>query len=652
MTENKRIFTPKRSFFLALFIIAVALAFLVPKSAVNVDEQLHYPHAKQVINWYFTGGKDTSCLDTPVTNLKYYGQSVDNFTALFNRVFRVENEFLVRHYTGALFFWLLLLFSGLLAKNIGGSWKVATITVLSLVFMPRLAGQAFGNLKDIPFTTGYTAGLLMIAQLLKELPRIRWKTAILLGIVIAFTVSVRAGGFVLFAYLGLGILALLVLKPSLFKKIFSEKTILTRLFTQGVVILLVGYFGGLLFWPYALQNVFSHPLESLRIMEHYKVGIRQIFEGEMFWSIHLPWYYLPKWLLISTPLFILGGFALFLIFYAKSFFRKKTSEQHFFESFILFAFIFPVVYVIAIRSNLYSGVRQMLFTMPPLAILSALGVCRFFSYLKKHRNIFRFSIIALLLALLVLPLKHQIQTFPADYIYFNPLIGNKKAWGNYEYDYYFHSIKQPADDLIKLAGEREITVAMNCNLSNYFDDFPNIEYVYTRYLERSSADWDYAVLGIDYIHPFLLKNNLWQPENILKTYYHKGNPVAALIERKNKADFEGISAIKTGNFAKGIELIESALKNDQKNVWLFVNLLQAKLTLNDLSDFPEILKRGKAIHPRYEPLYLLEAKYLYKLGKFDESDQKLNELFEINSRYLPAKQLYEDIQKIMNNKNR
>ncbi len=652
MTENKRIFTSKRSFFLALFIIAVALAFLVPKSAVNVDEQLHYPHAKQVINWYFTGGKDTSCLDTPVTNLKYYGQSVDNFTALFNRVFRVENEFLVRHYTGALFFWLLLLFSGLLAKNIGGSWKVATITVLSLVFMPRLAGQAFGNLKDIPFTTGYTAGLLMIAQLLKELPRIRWKTAILLGIVIAFTVSVRAGGFVLFAYLGLGILALLVLKPSLFKKIFSEKTILTRLFTQGVVILLVGYFGGLLFWPYALQNVFSHPLESLRIMEHYKVGIRQIFEGEMFWSIHLPWYYLPKWLLISTPLFILGGFALFLIFYAKSFFRKKTSEQHFFESFILFAFIFPVVYVIAIRSNLYSGVRQMLFTMPPLAILSALGVCRFFSYLKKHRNIFRISITALLLALLVLPLKHQIQTFPADYIYFNPLIGNKKAWGNYEYDYYFHSIKQPADDLIKLAGEREITVAMNCNLSNYFDDFPNIEYVYTRYLERSSADWDYAVLGIDYIHPFLLKNNLWQPENILKTYYHKGNPVAALIERKNKADFEGISAIKTGNFAKGIELIESALKNDQKNVWLFVNLLQAKLALNDLSDFPEILKKGKAIHPRYEPLYLLEAKYLYKLGKFDESDQKLNELFEINSRYLPAKQLYEDIQKIMNNKNR
>ena len=85
---------------------------------------------------------------------------------------------------------------------------------------------------------------------------------------------------------------------------------------------------------------------------------------------------------------------------------------------------------------------------------------------------------------------------------------------------------------------------------------------------------------------------------------------------------------------------------------MFVNLLQAKLALNDLSDFPEILKRGKAIHPRYEPLYLLEAKYLYKLGKFDESDQKLNELFEINSRYLPAKQLYEDIQKIMNNKNR
>src|SRR5690554_3623108 len=114
-----------------LLVIAIVLAVLAPKAAVNVDEQLHYPHAKKVVNWYFTGGEDQSCLHTPVTNLKYYGQSVDNLTALINRVFNVEKEFLLRHYTGALFFLLLLLVAGILSHEVTGSWVVATLTVLA-----------------------------------------------------------------------------------------------------------------------------------------------------------------------------------------------------------------------------------------------------------------------------------------------------------------------------------------------------------------------------------------------------------------------------------------------------------------------------------------------------------------------------------------
>jgi hypothetical protein len=104
MNKAGRILTSRNAFYASLLLVAVVMAFLAPKAAVNVDEQLHYPHAKKVVNWYFTGGEDSSCLDTPQTNLKYYGQSVDNLTALFNRIFNVENEYLTRHFTGALFF--------------------------------------------------------------------------------------------------------------------------------------------------------------------------------------------------------------------------------------------------------------------------------------------------------------------------------------------------------------------------------------------------------------------------------------------------------------------------------------------------------------------------------------------------------------------
>lgn len=639
--------TVKNAFWGLMILLALALALLAPKASVNVDEQMHYPHAKKVVNWYLTFGNDSSCLQTPQTNLKYYGQSVDNFTALINRVFDIENEFVTRHFTGAFFFWLLLLFSGILAQRITASWSIAFVTALSLALMPRLSGQAFGNLKDIPFAAGYVAGVLMNLQFLKELPKPRWKTTILLGLAIAFTVSVRAGGFILFAYLGLSVIIYFVLKPFCLKQVVSTKPVFVRLLGQGAVILVVGYFAGLLFWPYALQNVFVHPLESLSVMEHYKVNIRQVFEGKLLWSTQLPWYYLPKWILISTPLFVLAGFIVFLYFFFGSSFQKKTNLQRYLsEGFILFVFVFPCVYVILIDSNLYSGFRQMLFVLPSLAIISVIGIFRFIKFFQKKSKTGAFVVSAGFFLLLVFPLLHQINTFPVDYVYFNSLAGgNKNAWGNYEYDYYFHALKEPVEELIELVGEDEIVVVMNSNLSNYFEKQPNINYEYTRFLERSSFDWDYGIFGINYLHPHLLKNKNWQPAGTIKTYFHRGNPVAVLVKRTDKNDFSGISEIKNGNLSEGIRLLEGSIEHEPNNVWLFVYLAQAKLTLGDISGFEDCLKKGRKIHPYFEPFYLMEATYFFNEDRYQESFLVLNQLFEVNPRYLPAKELLEKLKK-------
>jgi hypothetical protein len=652
MNSAFHIVTAKQYFIILFVLVAIILAILAPRAAVNVDEQLHYPHAKKVVNWYFTAGKDQSSLHTPVTNLKYYGQSVDNFTALVNRIFHVQNEFLVRHYTGAFFFLLLLLFSALTAREITGKWTMAVFTVLALIFMPRVAGQAFGNLKDIPFAAGYMAGLLMIIRFVRELPRPSWKTAILLGLAIAFTVSVRAGGFILFAYLGLAMLILFIWKPFYFIQIFSTKPVFVKLLGQGSAIIIIGYFAGLLFWPFALQNVFVHPFESLRVMEHYKVSIRQVFEGEMMWSTQLPWYYLPKWILISSPLLILTGFVVFIGFYLREAFRKvEPVRQLFAEGFMLFAFVFPFVYVILIDSNLYSGVRQMLFILPPMTILAVWGLYKLIKLIEtKSKPIASVSAV-LFVMLLVWPFKHQAETFPVDYVYFNLLAGkNEKAWGNYEYDYYFHALKQPADYVIELVGDEEVIIAMNCNLSNYFDHHPNIHFQYSRYLERSSYDWDYGIFGLNYLHPFLLKNNLWQPAGIVKTFYHRGNPVALLVKRTDKSDFYGISEIKNGNLHPGIELLERAESLEQNNVWLHVNLAQANLATGDIYGFKSWVEKGKKIHPYFEPLYLLEAGYLFDAENYRQAYEILNRLFEINPRYLPAKQLFEDLKRELSEK--
>ena len=648
MTNQPKILTARNTFAAALFLAAVILVFLTPKAAVNVDEQLHYPHAQKVVNWYFSGGDDVSCFETPITNLKYYGQSVDNLTALLNRVFNIENEFLTRHFTGAFFFWILLLFTGLIAYQLTGSFWVAALTVVSMLTMPRLFGQAFGNLKDIPFAAGYTAGIYFIIRFIKELPLPKWTTTIWLALAIAFTNSVRIGGLILFFYLALASVAYIISKPFLLKYIISTKLSFVRLLGRGVVIIIIGYFVGLLFWPFALRDVFQNPLESLSVMEHYKVSIRQIFEGELFWSTQLPWYYLPKWLLISTPEFIIFGFLICTIYLVRNIDKLAKSKQLFFNLFVFFTLLFPIIYVIIINSNLYSGVRQMLFVLPLLAIFSSIGI---FKLLKSDlQKTVKIPVAVLFFILMILPIKHQATTFPIDYVYFNSISGgNKKAWANYEYDYYYHSIKKSSKYLIDLVGEESVIIASNCNISNYFENKKNIKYKYCRYLERSSTDWDYGLFGVNYIHPFQLKNNTWQSSQIVKIFYHRGNPVAVILRRSHKNDLKGIIEIENKNFNEGESLLKLAINEDPKNVWLFVHLAKNCLAKNDLSEFDNILEKGFKIHPFYEPLYLLKAQKLFDDKKYNESMETLEQLIKINPRYKNAAPLLNAVKEKLEN---
>ncbi len=631
MNKSFDILSAKNGFVASLVFAAIILLFLAPKAAVNVDEQLHYPHAKKVVNWYFTGGADASCLNTPVTNLKYYGQSVDNLTALINRVFRFENEFLTRHFTGAFFFFGLLFFAGLIAYQFSGSYWVSALTVISILAMPRLFGQAFGNLKDIPFATGYLASIYLIVRFLKQLPKPNWKSAAWLGLAIAFTCSVRIGGLILFAYLGLALGAFLIMKPFLLKHIFSTKLCLVRLLGQIMAILLIGYFAGLLFWPFALQNVFQNPLESLNVMEHYKVSIRQVFEGNWLWSTQLPWYYLPKWLLISTPEAILFGFAVFLpLFFRKL--LKNESKQLNYGLFLLFTLFFPVIYVIIIGANLYSGERQMLFVLPLFAVFSSAGIIELYNILNNKK--LKIASVLIYFLLMLHPVRLQASTFPVNYVYFNIISGgNKNAWSDYEYDYYFHGLKNSSEYLIEQIENQQVIVASNCNLSNYFENTATVKYRYVRYLERSSEDWDYGLFGINYIHPGLLKNGKWQSAEIIKTFYHEGNPVVVLLKRKDKLDFHGIRKSETGDFGEAKLLLEKAIEADRNNVWLYLQMAKNSLRQGDFESFNRYLQEGREIYPSYEPFYLLEAQYLFDKDKFGEAKVVLDELVRINPRY-------------------
>lgn len=286
----------------------------------------------------------------------------------------------------------------------------------------------------------------------------------------------------------------------------------------------------------------------------------------------------------------------------------------------------------------------MLFVLPILVVFSSAGVIGLLKIISNKP--LKVGTALIYLVLMFLPVKHQAATFPADYIYFNSVSGgNKKAWSNMEYDYYFHGLKKPAEYLIELVKDNEIVVASNCNLSNYFEKLKNIEYRYCRYLERSSIDWDYGLFGVNYLHPSLLKNGKWKSTQIIKTFYHKGNPIVVLLKRGDKNDFYGISKIKTSEFKEAQTLLGKAISSDSNNVWLFVQMAKNSLKQKDSESFNRYLQNGREIYPQYEPFFLLEAQYLYNENEYHKAKEVLNELIEINHRYGKAASLLKEVDK-------
>jgi hypothetical protein len=625
----------KNYFYLVVFTLAVIMIFLASGAAINIDEIPHNEQAKKVVNWYATSGADVSCLEPGNSNLNYYGQLPDNISAAVNQIFSIKNEFATRHYVGLIFALLLLIGVGLLAKEIAGNYFIG-ITAMVLMFVsPRIMGQAYGNLKDIPFAAGYAWSLLLMVKFLKSLPAAKWKTTIWLGIAIAFTNSVRIGGLVLFGYFALFLLVFFLCLDKQTQKKYESSKIWIPLVLKLAAVVVLGYFGSLVFWPYGLMNPLKNPIEALKVMEHYKISIRQVFEGGQIWSTNLPWYYLLKWLLISIPEIVFAGLLFFILFIKHV--GKKGGNEALYFLFTGFAFIFPLFYVVAIKSNLYSGWRQMYFIYAPMVVLASAGLAAFYHSIKMATV--KIGAVGLAAIFILIPVFHTIKTYPSEYIYFNLMAGSSKdCWENYEYDYYRHEMKKAASWLKEeLKGkEQGVTVASNFEMKAYFPEGKNIKFRYVHFYDKISEQWDYALLGVNYIHPYQLKNNPWQPAGIVKTFYHRNNPTVIILKGQDKNAWEGYLAMQNKNFAQADSLLGLARKNDPADLGLLACLGESSLALNNLSQLQTVIGGGLKLNPFYEPFLLLDARLEITKGDYQKGLTVLKNLAGINPRYFKA----------------
>ncbi|MCL2290805.1 MAG: hypothetical protein FWC34_08935 [Bacteroidetes bacterium] len=643
--ENK-----KNPWFWAFFIVIVVTLFAMPimsKDAGNSGDEdgFQIPHARNVVNYFKTSGEDTTCMS--FENLKYYGSSPDVLMQYWNDFFDVENISQSRHIFNALYGWIALLFAGLIAWLIGG-WRASAITVLLLFFSPRFLGHSFNNPKDIPFAAGVMAATYFMILFFRQFPKVKISTLIFLILFIAFSISVRVGGVLLYAYFGLFGLVYLIVDYMKHRKDKARlaptfKSKFLRMFLYGLGVVIVSYFLGILLWPYARLAPIKHTLEAFSEMSAFAIGIRQLFEGSLQWSDMLPWYYTPKFIFMTIPIAVIIGLLCFFVLLWKD-------KKNYFNYFIIaFAFLFPIFWIAYSGANVYGGWRHSLFAYPPMVVAAGLGFNLFIEWISKKTTksaIINIAVVVVILLLLWHPIRHTVKNHPYQYIYFNELAGGiNKAYGNHEMDYYYHSTREASEWVIANAIKSGLETGNKIKVATwhpasvqYFfrNDTADFHVSFSRWYERGNSDWDYAIFTITGIMSEEIKNANFPPKNAIYQIKVDGKPIGLVLKRETKDDFAGFQLKNKKEFESAIYHLKKVAETDPTNVSAFINLIESYFNTGKVDSAKIYIDQLLEYVPKYEPVNYMLAHYYNATREFDKALKVLKTTRENNVNFKAA----------------
>lgn len=597
MTENSL----RKIFYVLAVILLVGMLVISRDAGISGDEEVHYKQSEMVYQYFASGGKDHSSLHTPETHLQYYGQAFDNLTTILIHWLGISDIYTFRHLMCTISGWLTILVTALFAAYLSG-YLPAILVLILFAASPTFMGHSQNNLKDIPFALAYIASIYFSMKLVFSDQKPKVSSILGLILAMALSVGIRAGGLLVWFYYGMFLFA------RTFKDYTSGKPVSAQTLKKPVSLFLIisvaGYLLGLALWPYALQNPFINPWKSYLVMTHFPTTVRQIFEGNFEWSDFHPWYYLPKYMVITIPIVVLAGIVLFFLNTRKNY-LSTTKWQLALTGFTV---LFPIAFVIVRNSNLYGAWRHFLFVYPAIVLFAALGFASFFSRFSRWKT--RLPVVVIFTVLLLHPVKFMAANHPYYYLYYNQFVGGLKgAYGNYETDYYYHTMRKGAEWLQEYQKnnlpEGKITVGGNFPIQWYFRKNLAANFVYFPWQRRSEYDWDYAIVANSYIPPSQLKEKIWPPKNTIHTIYADGVPVCAVIERLTKDDLAAIRAEKEGDYIKSAWFFENALQIDRENELICFKFAEILLKTGNQEKAKELLEKSLKINPGYEQALVL-----------------------------------------------
>ncbi len=347
-----------------------------------------------------------------------------------------------------------------ITRLVTGSWRWGVLAAAALSAVPMWTGHAMFNGKDVPVAVGYTLvtlGAVALAQREVFDSRVlRWGGvgALVAGVVLAL--GTRPG---IWPALAASVLVLLGGTRIASGRRMRSAPANALLRARAALVAGAGLLSAVIL-AVTYPKVFLNPVGAL----WHSVRVSSQFVEWDGWTLSAgvahrqppPLWYLPAWFGNQVPVLLLAAALIGLVgvgYLVVRVLMKRSRNATLMTGLALVAaqvVFLPGISVLA-RSHVYSGVRQMLFVVPGLAVLAAVGGRWLIARLARSRRFgsgpYLSAAYAVAVLALVLPSVDQARLFPFGYTYFNEVATLRPIDGRWATDYWQASYRELAESI-------------------------------------------------------------------------------------------------------------------------------------------------------------------------------------------------------------
>lgn len=343
-----------------------------------------------------------------------------------------------------------------IARLLLGSWRWGLLAATALSSVPMWTGHAMFNVKDIPVATGYTLVTLGLVALARPAapsqPKWMWSAIAIVTTGIFIAVGTRPGMWT--AILASFVVMLAGSWWVAARRLGGLSASLLTLWRAGALAgaALASFFLLLGVYPAAFADPLTLAWQSASSSANYPADGWMITAGIRHGQPP-PWWYAPMWLTNQFPLLLLAfslvGVSLGLVTVGRALVCRGSTHQNTDLSvgmmLVLTQALLVPLLAVAVQSQLYDGIRQLLLIVPAWMLMATFGFwwcLQTAALVRRGRKIALVGVGTLISTAFLLPAVDQVRLFPYSYAYFNEIATLQPINDRWPTDYWRTSLKE------------------------------------------------------------------------------------------------------------------------------------------------------------------------------------------------------------------